>query len=896
MSDLNWEKVETIVDEVLGQPQKNWEELVEKRCGDSPEIKFEVTELLQSIFDSEGWLEDAGSYKANLIDPSLDEFSISSQIGNKFGSYRAKEIIAQGGMGTVYLAEREDGEFEHTVAIKVIKVGMNTPENIRLFNRERSILAGLNHPGIAKLLDGDVLESGAPYLIMEYVDGTPIDEYCDKNKLDITERIDLFKQVLRAVRHAHENLIIHRDLKPANILITDQGQVKILDFGIAKLLDPEDSSVDTNTTQARILTPKYAAPEQVRQEPVTTATDMYSLGIILYQLLVGRPPYDLEDKSAYEVEHTILNNDPVLPDKRLAQNSTSEKLAAKRSSSLRTLLKELKGDLNAILLKAIEKDPEKRYRTSDSLLDEFEKHFSGLPVSARQRTVRYRFNKFTQRNKTPLAVAVTFLLLISSFTFYHTNQITKERNQAQLEAEKAEQVTEFLVNLFGRSNPYIEEMDGGTDVTVGSILKSGTERIDEELPDQPAVRAELKTVLGEVYDALNEYDQAEKLLTEAVHIHRSSNQSGSREMAESIKILAFLYQEQGNIDEAEKLLEESISYYEKSEVGLKDHDAIAAIARLGNLNWYNKGDYEKADSLLNRALELRKSIHNSDHVHLATNYNDLATLNHAKGDYEIAEQYYRKSIDIYKKLFDEHSNLAIIMANFSALLKERGNYSEAEDFQRESLNMHKRLTGEENLDIALGTGNLGHILLEQNQLHKADSLLNYSLNQLREIFDSSHTYISRTKLNIGKLHLKQQNYTKAEETLLETYKEYEQVFPEGHPRKSDPLVALGSLYLAQNLPREAEPYFSQALQIRENGYGKNSWRTAQSMSFLGMSFFQLKKFEEAEPLLIQSYEILDKKRAKDDKYRIQTLEYVIQLYDNWGKPEKKEKYEQQLIS
>lgn len=901
MGKTSWQKVEEIIDEALTRNGENRRTYIEEQCKGNSQLKSWVTELLASIEASEGFLETGSKeqkiLKENVID-GLSEDHIPSLVGQQLGAYEITELLGHGGMGSVYLAERTDGTFEHRVAVKIIRSGMDTPSNIARFKQEQNILAGLHHPNIARLYDGGITEEGLPYLVMEYIDGYPIDHYCDKHKLTIAKRLELFKTVCSAVQHAHNNLVIHRDLKPDNILITKDGQVKILDFGIAKLLDSDtrkDSFLQTRAG-ARMLTLAYAAPEQLAEEKITTSTDSYALGGILYKLLSGHLAFELDKKSRTEIEALIRDEIPTNASHRLeeASRDTQQTIAQNRKLTTNKLQKILAGDLDAILRKALRKDPLERYTSAEQVEEDIERYLEGNPVLAREGNLRYYTKKFIQRNKLPLGTSAVFILLVVAFSTFYTLRITQERNYARMEAEKAEQVTEFLVDLFGRSNPYLEEMEGGTDITVGSILKFGTKKIDEELSSQPAIMAELKTVLGEVYGALSEFEQAETLLKEAIHIRRNSKEATNSELANSIRSLAFLYQNKGNFKEAETLLRESITYYRNSKDGLKTHNAASAIARLGNLHWYNKGDYETADSLLNKALRLRKAVHDSNHAHIAINYNDLATLYHAKGDYNTAEPYYRSSIASYKNLIGEHSNLAIIMANFSALLKEQGKYREAEIFQRESLSMHRKLTGNSSIDVALGLGNLGDILIEQNKLTQAKALLEESLDLLDNIFSKSHTYIARTKLNLGQLYLKKKKFTEAEEIIRETQKEYEQLYPEGHPRKSDPFIELGKLYLAQELPRKAVPYFKKAVKLRKEGYGTNNWRTAQAMSFLGINFFHLEKFEQAEPLLIQSYKILDKKRQNDDKYRIKTLEYIIQLYDQWEKPSKKKKFRELL--
>lgn len=361
MGDLNWEKVETIIDEILQLPEDQQETYIEKRCSDDEQTMTEVIDLLHAIRESEGWLEDSYQFRDSLLNELANDFELKTSqqsfIGSKIGSYTIRKKIGEGGMGAVFLGERSDGDFEHQVAIKIVRQGFTIGENIQRFRREQKILAGMNHPGIARLFDGGVTDDGSPYIIMEYVDGMPITEYCKQQNCTIDDKLSLFIQVLKAVRHAHENLVIHRDLKPGNILVTESGDVKVLDFGISKLLEEDDSPTITQTG-ARLLTLKYAAPEQIKQTNITTATDLYALGVMFYELVADDLPFDLNDKSRYESEQIILNESPPKPSGKVSSDQ---------------LKKNLSGDLDAICLKSLRKEPEKRYRVANEFLGDLKK-------------------------------------------------------------------------------------------------------------------------------------------------------------------------------------------------------------------------------------------------------------------------------------------------------------------------------------------------------------------------------------------------------------------------------------------------------------------------------------------------------------------------------------------
>ncbi|MDZ7805720.1 MAG: serine/threonine-protein kinase [Gracilimonas sp.] len=417
MGEFRWNKIEDIIDQVLDLPKEQRLPYLEKTCTDEG-LKAEVLEMLQSISDSEGWLEGLRGYRQKVFDEdfeSISSLSSDTLIGTQFGSYTITKKIGEGGMGVIFLAERSDDTFNHQVAIKIIRNGRATEENIQRFKREQQILARLNHPGIAQLYDGGVTDEGFPYIIMEYVDGIPITEYCVKHQCSVSEKIRLIKQVLKAVQNAHENLTVHRDLKPDNILIDSSGNVKILDFGISKLLEDEDNLMLTQTG-SKILTPRYAAPEQIKGERITTSTDMYSLGVVFYKLLTGTDPYQLDDKTRYEVEQTIIQDEPGKPSEVV--NDPQFK-------------RTLKGDLDAILLKSMRKEYDKRYRVASEFMEDLRHYEAGLPVSAHEGNFTYKAQKFIKRNKQPiLYTAVTFLILIST-ALYYTGQLRYEEKSGK---------------------------------------------------------------------------------------------------------------------------------------------------------------------------------------------------------------------------------------------------------------------------------------------------------------------------------------------------------------------------------------------------------------------------------------------------------------------------------
>ncbi|MGH7472284.1 MAG: serine/threonine protein kinase, partial [Longimicrobiales bacterium] len=512
MDPARWDRINELFHGALEREPRDRDLFLRAACADDASLYHEVHALLAAEAAAQralgGMVSDAVT---SLLDTSME--------GKPVGPYRVVREIGHGGMGAVYLAERVDGQFEQQVALKLIKQGMDTEQFLRRFRAERQILARLQHPHIARLLDGGIDHDGRPYFALEYVAGEPIDRYCDARGLAVDDRLALFVDACRAVMYAHGNLVVHRDLKPAHILVTEDGQVRLLDFGIAKVLrEDEEASAGLTQVGIRALTPAYASPEQVRGEAVGTSTDVYSLGVILYELLTGARPYDVEQRSPAEVERVVCHTEPERPSTKVLHSWGASAQAAQtfgraHGVDVTRARRRLTGDLDVICLKALQKDPARRYPSVEALLEDIRRNLAGLPVLARPDAIGYRLAKFAGRHRVGLMGTAATLVLIASVAAFYTVRLSNERDRAQQEAAKAEQVATFLRGLFEVSDP--SESRGQT-VTARELLDQGAQRIERELASQPVVRAAMMRVIGDVYHSLGLHTSAKPLLERAL--------------------------------------------------------------------------------------------------------------------------------------------------------------------------------------------------------------------------------------------------------------------------------------------------------------------------------------------------------------------------------------------
>jgi serine/threonine-protein kinase len=785
MSDLNWEKVETIIDEVLDLPQNQRLIYIEHVCGHDPNLKTKVKQLVDSIFDSEGWLEELKNDFNTDISSDLElREEASGFIGKQVGSYTIKEQIGQGGMGVVFRAERTEDTFDQQVAIKFIRHNQATKTNIERFKREQHILAGLSHSGIAQLYDGGISAEGFPYIIMEYVNGVPLNEYCAQHHTTIKERITLFKQVLEAVRYAYENLIIHRDLKPGNILVDSNGEIKILDFGISKLLQ-EETDLSLTYTGARILTPKYAAPEQIKQTGITTATDLYSLGVVFYELLTDKSPFDLDDCSAYEAEQIILNQPPVSPSSRVLE---------------RRISRQLSGDLNAIALKAIRKEPMQRYRVANEFDEDLDNYLKGLPVSARIDSVQYRTYKFFARHKQSLTIAGLLIILIFVFFAFYTVRVTEERNKARLEAQKAGAVTNFLTGLIEANAPGNTQ---GKTVTIRQFLESGFEEV-QQLTETPVVQAEVLTTMGYTYRSLGDIQKAATLIDSALDILKRED-IRNMQMAKSYNTYGIIQRDLGNYGEAQQALQQSIDMYHLiGETNGEDHAKslrdLAYIERLRENfeeasqliqkaldienRLYDKPNIKMAETLFiyasilryqdkySKAIEIQKQslamvrkVVEGPHPGVATNLTNLANLYDINGEADKSTKYYKKALRMAETLYgDQHGEIANINSGLGGNYLEAGRLDSAEYHLQKAIDVQQNVNPESPL-----LGNMynkyAHIFAERDQFIKADSLLLIAENTL----GNSQSDLITVKINRAYIALQLRQLTKAESVLDEVF-------------------------------------------------------------------------------------------------------------------------------
>lgn len=802
MTPARWQQIKGMLDELLECPPEDRAARLEALCGSDASLKAEIESLLEAEADAPSFLDDGADVLGiRLLDEDADDAVLGPTDG--VGPYRLIEEIGTGGMGVVYRAERADGHFEQQVALKVLPRYFETDDRVARFRTERQILASLNHPNIARLLDGGVTSAGHPYLVMEYVQGRPITEYCTERDVSLRERLRLLQTVSRAVHHAHSNLVVHRDLKPSNILVTDTGTVKLLDFGIAKLLDPDTAASPPPTTRAGqlLMTPEYAAPEQVQGDDVTTATDVYQLGVLAYEMLVGTRPFHVERSGLPEIKQAVLETPPTRPSTAvLDRNADGGTPSLPRPVGRWS--RALQGDLDDIVMKALRKEPDRRYTSVEALADDLDRVLTNRPIRARPATVGYRFRKFIQRNRGPVLASLAGVLLLVGLSVVYTLQIQNERDRARAEAQKSEEVTAFLMDLFEASAP---SQALGDTITAATLLNRGLERADA-LTGQPSVQAQMFDVVGQIYGRLGSYEQAEQVLERAVQIRtqvyglrapetvdsRESygvllGDAGQYDSAERIlrdvlearetvlqddvatrattkRRLAYVLRRQGEYDEAKVLLEESLPVVE-SHIGERSEEAVAIKSSLAVV-LQNLGEYDASESLYRSVLTERRRQMTPPHPKLAMSINSLATLLMNVGQLEEAQSLFEEALHMREDLFGpEHPKVALTVNNLALAHRFQAHFKEAEPLFRRALSIRRTQLGEEHLSVAISLFGLADLLHRTDRPRAALRTYDEALDIFRDHLGPEHSFTARTRMGLGSVHQDLSNPKQAADAL-----------------------------------------------------------------------------------------------------------------------------------
>jgi serine/threonine protein kinase/Tfp pilus assembly protein PilF len=766
-----------------------------------PAVAVDVEALLAEhrVLSDEGFLESS----AFLDAPA------STLAGLTVGGYTLESPIGQGGMGTVWRAVRTDGRFEGKAAVKLLNAALIGRTGEERFRREGSILARLTHPHIGRLIDAGVSGTGQPYLLLEYIDGRHIDRYCDEQRLGVEERLRLFLDVQSAVAHAHANLIVHRDLKPSNVLVTTDGQVKLLDFGIAKLIDAGDAAASRLTVDGgRALTPKYAAPEQVTGGAITTATDVYALGVLLFELLTGRHPTGEDAQSPAEFFKSVADSDPTRLSDAVtvtADHGLAATLAVQRASTPDRLRRLLRGDLDTIVGKSLKKDPQERYGSVAEFADDLRRYLERQPISARPDTVRYRAGKFIMRHRRSVSAAAATVAVVVALVAFYTVQLTRERDRAQLQAEKASRVSELLTSMLTWSDPY--RTPDGREPTVQALLDNGVERIARDLQAQPDVQAQMFTGIGRTYERMGLRDKARPLLERALAIGRRTFEGDHAQVAQTLNDLGVLQRDAANLDAAEALLTESLAMRRRL-FGPVDKDVAVTLVEFARV-LRDRGRSAEAEAPAREALAIRQQVFGEEHRETATSKNELGLLLLERGELDEAEPLLRQNVATSERVLGaSHPNAAASKANLARLLNARGNPAGAEVLLREALAVQRRTFGESSTQVAGTLNNLALNVAAQGRFTEAQPMFEEALR-------------------IGQSHLSAD-----------------------HPRVVLYAVDLARIRIERGQGAATEHALRRALDVRQRLYPAGDWRIAQVQSLLGAALIEQARYAEAEPLLL----------------------------------------------
>jgi eukaryotic-like serine/threonine-protein kinase len=863
------EQLARIFAEALERAPGERSAFLELACRGLPELRADAEALLAAHEQAGTFLGQLDAERgAALLEGDGEE------AGRRIGPYRVVRELGRGGMGVVYLAERVEGGFEQRAAIKVLKRGMDSDAILRRFIRERQILAGLEHANVARLLEGGVTEAGQPYFAMEYVEGRPLTTYSDEHQLGVEPRLRLLEDACRAVQHAHGRLVVHRDLKPSNILVTDDGRLKLLDFGIAKLLSTDDESL--TQAESRVLTPAYAAPEQVRGEPVTTATDVYALGVVLYELLTGRLPPPSHHADRTEAARSFSEVDPRPPSQAVA----AEPRLARR----------LRGDLDSVARKALSKEPSHRYVSAEALAEDIRRHLAGQPVRARRDTFGYVAAKFVRRHRIGVAAAgatALSLLLGLAGTTWQAAVASRERDRARAETERAEKVKQFLVGLFKASDP-AESL--GETITARELLDRGAARIEAELASQPSLQSELFEIVAGISHELGRFEQARHLAERSLEgarraygpehpqvakamdtlgwiLHRSGDYAGAEELrrqalamrrkllpadstdvADSLESLGLILRVRARLDEAETMVREALSIREKR-LGAEHPDTANALANLADV-LHAKGDYAAAAEQHQRALEVRRRALGDRHPSVAYSLVSLGGALLQEGDWDGAEAAQREALSIRSRAYGaEHPLVAESLHHLAATLQTRGDLTAAEALYRQALDLESKLKGAEHPDVAVLLANLAHDVAQQGRFEDAEVLFDRATELHRRVIGADHPLLARCLQRQAAMRVDAGQARAALPLLGEGLAVNQARYGREHAAVAATLATEARARAALRDPVAAERLFDEAIAIQRRVRLRPHADTAEMLTALGELYRVQQRLAEAEPLL-----------------------------------------------
>ncbi len=745
--------------------------------------------------------------------------------GSVIGAYRLLERLGEGGMGQVYLAERADGQFQQTVALKLLRTGHDDPAWVARFRGEREILARLEHPNIARLLDGGVTDAGLPYLVMELVRGEPVTDWCDRQRLPLAERIRVFQDICHAAQYAHQNLVVHRDLKPSNILVNGRGEVKLLDFGIAKLLAPGEAgeaAAESTRTTALMMTPAFASPEQLRGNPVTTATDVYALGLLLYELLTGCRGQTVDGLAPGELVRRVCEVEPQRPSAVVLEGADAATRADLRGGiASERLARLLRGDLDTIVARAIHKEPQRRYPSAEQLADDLERYRTGLPVRARPDTVAYRAGKFVRRHRvaaTSATLAVAALVVGLLIAVLGVVRARTAEAQARAEAETASQVSAFLVDLFKINEPGESR---GNAVTARELLDKGAARIEGELAEQPAVRARLLDAIGRAYDELGLFDPAEAASERELAAQIAAHGRNHPAVAGSLSTLAKVQMDKGNYEKSRQLVQQALAIQERA-FGEESLEVAGSLSQLGLAHWY-LGDLARARGLLERSLAIQETLLGPDDEKLGGILNNVAILYWQEGHAAAARPLYERALAIFIRAHGEdHPAVAHTLNNLALVYEQMDDLASARRYHQRALAIRRKILAPDHPDIAESLNNLGNVLLSTGELAAARDAFTRALAIRERALGRDHPYVATTLNDLG-LTLMKLGEDQAARPLLERSMA---IFGRG-PGGSNfeicfPLAGIAELDHRAGRLGTAEEEFRRALALGERGLGADN--------------------------------------------------------------------------